>query len=302
MDHSRESAFDEDSSSPHASHHSSATTNARAPRLTLGWSWSSEGGSRNAGRAGAGSEAAWRGDTWRRPDVGAEARPSVRAGPSTRNGMGYGYCRGFERLTYATVVRGYYRYKHLIGKTLVHPIVKRKLPVIADEYVDINLGTGAVKITPAHDPNDYEIGKRHNLPFINILDDEGKMLDNCGQFSGMKRFDVRRSIIKCLEQLKLYRETKDHAMVVPQCSRSKDVVEPMLKPQWYIRCDTMAAEAIKVVKNGELKIIPDVHEKIWYHWMENIRDWCISRQLWWGHRIPAYRVTVPAQVKWSLCP
>ncbi|RVE54378.1 hypothetical protein evm_000863 [Chilo suppressalis] len=187
------------------------------------------------------------------------------------------------------------RYKHLIGKTLVHPIVKRKLPVIADEYVDINLGTGAVKITPAHDPNDYEIGKRHNLPFINILDDEGKMLDNCGQFSGMKRFDVRRSIIKCLEQLKLYRETKDHAMVVPQCSRSKDVVEPMLKPQWYIRCDTMAAEAIKVVKNGELKIIPDVHEKIWYHWMENIRDWCISRQLWWGHRIPAYRVTVPAQ-------
>ncbi|XP_049873606.1 valine--tRNA ligase isoform X2 [Pectinophora gossypiella] len=185
------------------------------------------------------------------------------------------------------------RYKHLIGKSLVHPFTKRKLPVIADDYVDMNFGTGAVKITPAHDPNDYEIGKRHNLPFITIFDDEGKMLDNCGQFSGMKRFEVRRTIIKSLDQLKLYRETKDHAMVVPVCSRSKDIVEPMLKPQWYIRCDKMAAEAIKVVKTGELKIIPDVHEKIWYHWMENIRDWCISRQLWWGHRIPAYRVTLP---------
>ncbi|XP_053610206.1 valine--tRNA ligase isoform X2 [Plodia interpunctella] len=185
------------------------------------------------------------------------------------------------------------RYKHLIGKYLVHPFCKRKMPVISDDYVDMNFGTGAVKITPAHDPNDYEIGKRHNLPFITIFDDEGRTLDNCGQFSGMKRFDVRRSIIKSLEQLKLYRETKENAMVVPLCSRSKDVVEPMLKPQWYIKCDKMAAEAIAAVKTGELKIIPDVHEKIWYHWMENIRDWCISRQLWWGHRIPAYRVTLP---------
>ncbi|XP_023954262.2 valine--tRNA ligase isoform X2 [Bicyclus anynana] len=186
------------------------------------------------------------------------------------------------------------RYKHLIGKNLVHPILKRKLPIIADDYVDMNFGTGVVKITPAHDPNDYEIGKRHNLPFITIFDDEGRMLDNCGPFAGKKRFDVRREIIKTLELAKLYKETKDHAMVVPLCSRSKDVVEPMLKPQWYIRCDTMAAEAIKAVKSGELKIIPDMHEKIWYHWMEGIRDWCISRQLWWGHRIPAYRVTLPA--------
>ncbi|CAG4982778.1 unnamed protein product [Colias eurytheme] len=185
------------------------------------------------------------------------------------------------------------RYKNLIGKKLVHPILNRKLPVIADEYVDMAFGTGAVKITPAHDQNDYEIGKRHNLPFINIFDDEGKLLDNCGPFSGKKRFDVRREIIKVLEEKKLYRETKDHAMVVPLCSRSKDVVEPMLKPQWYIRCDKMAADAIQAVKNGDLKIIPDSHEKTWYHWMENIRDWCISRQLWWGHQIPAYRVTVP---------
>ncbi|XP_026327142.1 valine--tRNA ligase isoform X2 [Hyposmocoma kahamanoa] len=187
------------------------------------------------------------------------------------------------------------RYKHMIGKNLVHPILKRKLPVIADEYVDMEFGTGAVKITPAHDPNDFEIGKRHKLPFITILDDEGKMLDNCGPFAGMKRFDVRRAIIKTLEQQKLYRETKEHAMIVPQCSRSKDIIEPMLKPQWYIRCDKMAADAIKAVKTGELKIIPDVHEKIWYRWMENIRDWCISRQLWWGHRIPAYKVTLPEE-------
>ncbi|KAM3957167.1 LOW QUALITY PROTEIN: valyl-tRNA synthetase [Aphomia sociella] len=187
------------------------------------------------------------------------------------------------------------RYKHLIGKHLLHPFCKRKLPVIADDYVDINFGTGAVKITPAHDPNDYEIGKRHNLPFITIFDDEGKMLDNCAQFSGMKRFDVRRNVTKALEELKLYRETKSNPMVVPLCSRSKDVVEPMLKPQWYIKCDKMAAEAIKAVKTGELKIIPEVHEKIWYHWMEEIRDWCISRQLWWGHRIPAYRVVAPEQ-------
>ncbi|XP_048478655.1 valine--tRNA ligase isoform X1 [Plutella xylostella] len=185
------------------------------------------------------------------------------------------------------------RYKHLVGRLLAHPFCARKIPVIADSYVDQAFGTGAVKITPAHDPNDYEIGKRHQLPFITIFDDEGKIVGDCGQFVGMKRFDCRREIIKALEAKKLYRETKDNPMAIPFCSRSKDVVEPMLKPQWYIKCDKMAAEAIKAVQSGELKIIPDVHVKIWNHWMEGIRDWCISRQLWWGHRIPAYRVNVP---------
>ncbi|XP_072949583.1 valine--tRNA ligase [Epargyreus clarus] len=182
------------------------------------------------------------------------------------------------------------RYKHLVGKYLTHPILNRKMPVIADDYVDMNFGTGAVKITPAHDPNDYEIGKRHELPFITIFDDEGKLLDNCGPFAGLKRFDARREVSLALQRLGRYRESRDHAMVVPRCSRSKDVVEPMLKPQWYIRCGSMAADAITAVRSGALRIVPDVHEKTWYHWMEGIRDWCISRQLWWGHRIPAYRV------------
>ncbi|KAJ2949327.1 hypothetical protein O0L34_g6280 [Tuta absoluta] len=185
------------------------------------------------------------------------------------------------------------RYKHLIGKLLQHPFSNRTIPVIADEYVDMNFGTGAVKITPAHDQNDYEIGKRHNLPFITIFDDAGRVLPAGGPYEGMMRFDVRRGIVDNLKQMFLYRDTKEHAMVVPICSRSKDIVEPMLKPQWYIRCDKMAEEAVKAVKTGALKITPDVHEKTWYHWMENIRDWCISRQLWWGHRIPAYRVTMP---------
>lgn len=186
------------------------------------------------------------------------------------------------------------RYKHFIGKKLVHPFCKRRLPVIADSYVEMDFGTGAVKITPAHDQNDYEMGKRHDLPFITIFDDDGNIIGDCGAFVGMKRFDCRREIIKELEKLKLYRDTKDNPMKVPLCSRSKDVVEPLLKPQWYIKCDTMASNAIKAVKEGDLKIIPDMHEKTWYHWMENIRDWCISRQLWWGHRIPAYLVTLPA--------
>ncbi|XP_026281108.1 valine--tRNA ligase isoform X2 [Frankliniella occidentalis] len=184
------------------------------------------------------------------------------------------------------------RYKHLHGKLISHPFCNRKIPIICDTYVDREFGTGAVKITPAHDHNDYEIGKRHNLPFINIIDEDGNITGDCGEFTGMKRFEARKAVVSKLKELGLYKETVDNPMVVPICSRSKDVVEPLIKPQWYLKCDDMAKKAIDVVNSGELKIIPEQQTKIWFHWMENIRDWCLSRQLWWGHRIPAYYVSV----------
>ncbi|CAL7941716.1 unnamed protein product [Xylocopa violacea] len=184
------------------------------------------------------------------------------------------------------------RYAQFIGKYVEHPFCNRKLPIIADEFVEMEFGTGAVKITPAHDPNDYEVGKRHDLPFITIFDDNGNVIGDYGQFTGMKRFHARKAIIKELMARNLFVEIKDNPMVVPICSRSKDVVEPLVKPQWYVKCGEMAAKAMDAVKTGELKIIPDQYKKIWYHWMENIRDWCISRQLWWGHRIPAYYVKI----------
>lgn len=184
------------------------------------------------------------------------------------------------------------RYKHLHGKFVTHPFCNRRLPIVCDEFVEREFGTGAVKITPAHDPNDYEVGVRHNLPFITIFDDVGSIKGDYGVFTGMKRFVARKAIIAALEARGLYKETKNNPMVVPVCSRSKDIVEPLIKPQWYVKCNEMAENAVKVVQNGELKIIPEQHTKTWYRWMEGIRDWCVSRQLWWGHRIPAYFVTV----------
>ncbi|KAK3579108.1 hypothetical protein CHS0354_022128 [Potamilus streckersoni] len=184
------------------------------------------------------------------------------------------------------------RYKHLHGKFLRHPFVDRRMPVVCDDFVDKNFGTGAVKITPAHDVNDYEVGVRHNLPFINIMTDDGNISDECGQFAGMKRFEARKAVLEALKAKGLYRETKDNPMVVPMCSRSKDVIEPLLKPQWYVDVKDMSAKAVEAVESGELKIIPDMHVKIWNNWLENPKDWCISRQLWWGHRVPAYFVTI----------
>ncbi|XP_059826939.1 valine--tRNA ligase [Hypanus sabinus] len=184
------------------------------------------------------------------------------------------------------------RYQNLGGKFALHPFCDRKLPIVFDEFVDMNFGTGAVKITPAHDQNDYEVGMRHQLEFINIMDDNGYLINVPEPFLGMKRFDARKAVLEALQQKGLFKEVKDNPMVVPVCSRSKDIVEPLLKPQWYVRCGEMAKMAADAVRNGELKIIPETHLKTWFNWMDNIRDWCISRQLWWGHQTPAYFVTV----------
>ncbi|XP_077260883.1 valyl-tRNA synthetase [Temnothorax americanus] len=182
------------------------------------------------------------------------------------------------------------RYVRYIGKYVQHPFCDRHIPIIGDEFVDMEFGTGAVKITPAHDPNDYEVGKRHNLPFINIFDDDGNVIGDYGEFTGMKRFKARVAIIEKMTKRNLLISIKDNPMVIPICSRSKDVVEPLVKPQWYVKCDEMAAQAREAVSTGALKIIPEQFKKTWYIWMDGIRDWCISRQLWWGHRIPAYAI------------
>jgi len=184
------------------------------------------------------------------------------------------------------------RYSHLVGKSVVHPFCPRKIPIISDTFVEKDFGTGAVKITPAHDPNDFECGKRNNLPFLTIFTDEGEVSQGCGQFSGMKRFEARKAVLVALTEKGLYRGTADNPMVVPVCSRSKDIIEPIMKPQWYVKCDDMAKKAMEAVDSGELRIIPESHKKTWAYWMSGMRDWCISRQLWWGHRIPAYHVTI----------
>lgn len=184
------------------------------------------------------------------------------------------------------------RYSHLHGKHVVHPFCDRRIPIVCDDFVDMQFGTGAVKITPAHDHNDYEVGMRHNLPFITMIDDNGCISQGCGEFSGMKRFDARKAVLEALKKKGLYRDTKDNPMLVPICNRSKDIVEPLPKIQWFVNCTEMAARAVKDVKEGNLKLIPEQHVKIWNYFLENVRDWCISRQLWWGHRIPAYFVTI----------
>ena len=185
------------------------------------------------------------------------------------------------------------RYKHLVGKFVKHPFVDRRLPIIADKFVAREFGTGAVKITPAHDHTDYEVGKRHNLPFISIFDNNGAINENGGPlFQGMMRFDARLAITEALKQRKLFHSEVDYEINVPVCSRSGDIIEPRLMPQWFVRCDEMARMAADAVRKGELLIHPKPFEKIWFKWLDDINDWCISRQLWWGHRIPAYRVLI----------
>ncbi|KXN70508.1 valyl-tRNA synthetase, partial [Conidiobolus coronatus NRRL 28638] len=188
------------------------------------------------------------------------------------------------------------RYTHLHGKFVVHPFNKRRIPIVLDDIaVDMAFGTGAVKITPAHDFNDYEVGKRHNLPFINILNDDGTFNENGAPYQGMKRFHVRNKVIEDLKALGLYIESKDNPMTVPVCSKSNDIIEPVLKPQWWVNCKALAGDAIKAVESGEISISPKLSERQWFKWLENIQDWCISRQLWWGHRCPVYFVNIEGQ-------
>ena len=180
------------------------------------------------------------------------------------------------------------RYTHLIGKTLCLPLTDREIPVIADEYVDKEFGTGCVKITPAHDPNDFEVGARHDLAQIKVMNDDATMNSYAGKYEGMDRYECRKAMIADLDEMGLLVKIEDHAHNVGQCYRCGTTVEPIVSKQWFVKMKPLAQPAIDAVKNGETKFVPEHFEKVYFHWLENIRDWCISRQLWWGHRIPAF--------------
>ncbi|NSW90839.1 MAG: valine--tRNA ligase [Firmicutes bacterium] len=180
------------------------------------------------------------------------------------------------------------RYKHLVGKTVILPLMDREIPIIEDEFVDRDLGTGAVKITPAHDPNDFEVGIRHNLPRIKVINDDATMSEHAGRYKGLDRYEARKRVVVDLEKLGLLLNVEEHTHNVGECYRCNTVIEPLVSKQWFVKMKPLAEPAIEVVKNGTIKFVPERFSKIYFNWMENIQDWCISRQLWWGHRIPAY--------------
>ncbi len=180
------------------------------------------------------------------------------------------------------------RYKHLIGRKVLLPLINREMPIVADSYVDMEFGTGVVKITPAHDPNDFEVGKRHNLPEINIMNDDATINANGGKFQGMDRYEARKAIVKELDEMGLLVKIEDYTHNVGTHDRCKTTIEPLIKKQWFVKMDELIKPAVKAVKDGEIKLVPGRMEKTYFNWTDNIRDWCISRQLWWGHRIPAY--------------
>jgi valyl-tRNA synthetase len=180
------------------------------------------------------------------------------------------------------------RYAHLVGKTLILPLVNREIPIIADDYVDLEFGTGAVKITPAHDPNDYQVGKRHNLPEIKMMNDDGTINSQGGKYAGMDRYEARKAIVKDLDEQGFLVKIKDHTHNVSTHDRCGTTIEPMISKQWYLKMESLAKPAVEVVRDKKIKFVPERFEKIYFNWMENIQDWCISRQLWWGHRIPVW--------------
>ena len=180
------------------------------------------------------------------------------------------------------------RFKDLVGKTCILPIMNREIPIVADEYVELGFGTGAVKMTPAHDPNDFEVGLRHNLEVIRCIDDDGKINENGGPYNGMDRYECRKAIVKDLEEQGYLIKTEDYSHNVGTCYRCHNDVEPLISAQWFVKMDPLAKEALRVVNDGEVQFIPERFTKTYTNWMENVHDWCISRQLWWGHQIPAW--------------
>ncbi len=199
------------------------------------------------------------------------------------------------------------RYQHLIGKSVMLPLMNRVIPIVTDTYVDKEFGTGVVKITPAHDPNDFEVGKRHDLPIINVMNDDATINKNGGKFQGMDRYEARKAIVEELDAMGLLVKVEDYSHNVGTHDRCKTTIEPMVKEQWFVKMDELIKPAVEAVKNGDIKLIPERMEKTYYNWTDNIRDWCISRQLWWGHRIPAYycdecgEITVAAEAP-CCCP
>ena len=180
------------------------------------------------------------------------------------------------------------RYQHLIGKTVILPLMNREIPVVADTYVDREFGTGVVKITPAHDPNDFEVGLRHNLEVINVMNEDATINENGGKYAGLDRYEARKQVVKDLEEQGFLVKVKEHVHNVGSCYRCSTTIEPRVSYQWFVKMKPLAEPAIEAVRNGTIKFVPERFSKIYFNWMENIKDWCISRQLWWGHRIPAY--------------